>query len=343
MKTRSLLPALGAAALVLGLGACATTDPEAAQDVKAPVSDSGDCADDSTTTSTDPVSLTDGWGRTVELERPATRVAVLEWQQTEDVLSLCVNPVAVADVKGYTVWDTAEALPTGTADVGMRGEPNVDALLATDPDLVIVEAYSADDQAIKQLSKYDIPVLATKGADAADPIKGMKDTFSLIAKATGREERAEQVLAGFAEKIAEAKAAVAQAGVTPREFVYLDGWIDGGNVSLRPFGQGSLVGELGEQLGLINAWTGKVDEMYGLGQTDIEGMTKIGGASILYTGTLDPDGSDYAAEMAKNQIWAALPAVAEKRVHAFPAGIWTFGGPRSSEQVLDAYVDLLTD
>ena len=28
--------------------------------------------------------------------------------------------------------------------------------------------------------------------------------------------------------------------------------------------------------------------------------------------------------------------------HAFPAGIWTFGGPRSAEQVLDAYVDLLT-
>ncbi len=345
MKTRPILPALGA---VLGavalLSACATTDPGRAadQDVAA-VSDSGDCADDTTATSTGPITLTDGWGRTVELDKPAARVAVLEWQQTEDVLTLCLNPVAVADVKGFAVWDTAEKLAADTTDVGVRGEPNMDALLATNPDLVIVEAYSADDQAIKQISKYDVPVLATKGADAADPIQNMKDTFSLIAEATGREERAEKVLTDFDEKLADAKAAVAEADLTSRSFVYLDGWIDAGNVSLRPFGQGSLIGEIGEELGLTNAWTGKVDEAYGLGQTDIEGMTKVGDATLLYTGTLDPDGTDYAAELTKNQIWASLPAVEDGRVHAFPAGIWTFGGPRSSEQVLDAYVDLLTD
>ena len=34
------------------------------------------------------------------------------------------------------------------------------------------------------------------------------------------------------------------------EFVYFDGWIQGGNVALRPFGQGSLMGELGEALGM---------------------------------------------------------------------------------------------
>ena len=38
------------------------------------------------------------------------------------------------------------------------------------------------------------------------------------------------------------------------------------------------------------------------------------------------------AELEKNPIWASLPAVAEGRVHAFPAGIWTFGGPRSASR-----------
>ena len=46
-------------------------------------------------------ALTDAFGRTVELDQPAERVAVLEWQQIEDVLTLCVTPVAVADVEGY--------------------------------------------------------------------------------------------------------------------------------------------------------------------------------------------------------------------------------------------------
>jgi iron complex transport system substrate-binding protein len=170
----------------------------------------------------------------------------------------------------------------------------------------------------------------------------MKDTFSLIATATGRQERAAAVLAEFGDKLAEAKKDVAAAGITTTSFVYFDGWIDGGNVAIRPFGQGSLMGELGEELGLKNAWTGKVDAMYGLGQTDIEGMTKVGDASFFYTGTVDASG-DYAAEMKKNKIWASLPAVKENRIYAFPAGTWTFGGPRSAGQVLDAYVDLLND
>ena len=48
------------------------------------------------------MSLTDAFGRTVELTKPAERVAVLEWQQIEDVLTLCVDPVAVADAEGFT-------------------------------------------------------------------------------------------------------------------------------------------------------------------------------------------------------------------------------------------------
>jgi iron complex transport system substrate-binding protein len=101
------------------------------------------------------------------------------------------------------------------------------------------------------------------------------------------------------------------------------------------------MGELGEELGLKNAWTGKVDPAYGLGQTDIEGMTKVGDATFFYTGTVDPAG-DVNAELAKNNVWKSIPAVAEGRAHAFPEGIWTFGGPQSAGQVLDAYVGLLT-
>jgi ABC-type Fe3+-hydroxamate transport system substrate-binding protein len=292
------------------------------------------CQGDITPTSTGPVSLTDSFGRKVELAQPAKRVAVLEWQQIEDVLTLCVTPVAVADAEGYTTWDTAEPLPDGVADVGGRGEPNLDALFAATPDLVIIEAYAADDEIIGRLERYDVPVLATSGANTADPVKNMLDTFNLIATAVGREARADAVRAEFQASLEEAKRTVAGADVTTTDFVYFDGWIEGGNVALRPFGQGSLMGELGEALGLRNAWTGEVDPAYGLGQTDIEGMTAVGDATFFYTGTVDPAG-DFVAELKKNAIWSALPAVAEGRAHAF-------GGPRSAEQVLDAFRDALT-
>lgn len=339
MKTRPLAAAL---ALPLGLllAACGTTDT--GTDDEAPkANDSVDCAADETTTSTDAVKLTDSYGRTVELDKPAERVAVLEWQQVEDVLSLCLTPVAVADAEGYGTWDTAEKLPAeGVTDVGTRGEPNLETLFGTNPDLVIVEAYTAEDEIIKQLEKYDVPVLATKGADAEDPIANMISTFELIAQATGREERAEVVVDDFNASLEEAKAEVADADT--KEFVYFDGWIQGGNVSIRPFGQGSLMGEIGEALGLENAWTGEVDPAYGLGQTDVEGMSEVGDATFFYTGTVDPAG-DVNAALAKNAVWKKIPAVAEGRAHAFPEGVWTFGGPRTAQQVIDAYVDLLAE
>lgn len=357
MRSRTTATIAGSA-LLIALAACGTTVPAAsttpAGTTAAETTASGPgslaaqesstgrtgCAADATTTATGPVTVTDSFGRTVELAQPAERVAVLEWQQVEDVLSLCVTPVAVADVAGYTLWDTAESLPAGVADVGTRGEPNLDALFATNPDLVIVEASTADDEIIGQLAAYGVPVLATRGADAADPIGQMKDTFGLIARATGRQERARVVVDEFTAALARAKDEIAGTAAGQR-FVYVDGWVQGGNVSIRPFGPGSLVGELGEELGLVNAWSGEVDPAYGLGQTDIEGMVAVGDGLLFYTGTDDPDG-DVKAELDKNPIWTSLPAVAAGRAYAFPAGIWTFGGPRSAQQVLDAYVAHLT-
>jgi iron complex transport system substrate-binding protein len=332
--------ALATALLLPALAACGTT-PVTDAAPAAPAAPSGDCSAAAGPTATGPVTLTDGFGRTVELEAPAQRVAVLEWQQVEDVLSLCLTPVAVADAAGYETWVSAEPLPEGVTDVGTRGEPNLDALYAAEPDLVIVEAYTAQDEIIAQLEKYDVPVLATKGADVADPVATMIDTFELIAEATGRTERAEQVVGEFEDRLAAAREQLAGVDLPTTEFVYFDGWVDGGNVALRPFGQGSLVGELGEELGLTNVWAGEVDPAYGLGQTDVEGMTDVGDAFLFYTGTEDPSG-DFVGELEKNPIWASLPAVQEGRAHAFPPGVWTFGGPRSATQVVDAYVDLLT-
>lgn len=327
------------AATALALAGCGTTSVAAPARSAAP-SASAECAADTTTTTTGPVTLTDAIGRTVKVDKPAQRVAVLEWQQVEDALTLCVTPVAVADAAGYRQWDTSVELPAGVKDVGTRQEPNLDALFQTKPDLVIVEAQTRDDAIIGQLEKYGVPVLVTIGADAKDPLKQMLATFDLIAQATGRTERAKAVAAELDEHLDKAAQTVAAARPATTDFVYIDGWVDGGTVSLRPFGTGSLIGAIGAELGLTNVWKGETDPAYGLGSTDIEGMTTIGSATLLHTGTDDPDGTSFMAAAAKNPAWAAIPAVKEKRVHAFPTGIWTFGGPRSAERIADAYVDV---
>lgn len=332
----------------LTLTACGTTNVDAAA-TDAPASASQSCADDTTTTSTAAVSMKDGLGREVTLDKPAQRVAVLEWQQIEDALTLCVTPVAVSDAAGYTTYVKAEPLPETVTDVGTRGEPDLDALYGANPDLIIVEAYSADDEIFAQLEERGVPVLATVGADASDPIGNMKNVFSMIAEATGRTERADQVLQQFDTHLTEAKAAVAQVDMPTTDFLFFDGWIEGSNVVVRPYGKGALFTALGEELGMTSAWTdevdaaygnGGVDPAYGLAQTDIEGLTAVGEANLFYSN--DEEAGSYVTELEKSPIWEALPAVAEGRAYAFPAGVWGAGGPLSNELAIDAYVAALT-
>lgn len=335
------------AVAALALTACGTTTVNSAGGESVAAS-SQSCADDKTATSTAAVSLTDGVGRQVKLEQPAKRIAVLEWQQIEDALTLCVAPVAVSDSAGYGTYVSAETIPEGVADIGTRGEPDLDTLYASNPDLIIVEAFSADDELIATLEKRGVPVLATLGADGADPIGNMKTVFSMIAEATGRTERATTILESFDSHLADAKVKVEAAKLPTSNFLFFDGWVEGGNVTIRPYGKGALFTALGEELGMKTAWTteidaaygsGGVDPAYGLGQTDIEGLTAVGEANLFYSN--DEEAGSYVKELEKNSIWTSLPAVKEDRAHAFPAGVWGAGGPLSCQQAIDAYVDAI--
>ncbi|AXG76769.1 iron-siderophore ABC transporter substrate-binding protein [Streptomyces paludis] len=349
-RARRLAASASAGLVVLAATACGTTSvekTEAAAESAAPASKS--CADDTTATSDKPVSFKDGVGRQVTLDKPAKRIAVLEWQQVEDALTLCVTPTAVSDAKGYSTWVSAEKLPAGVTDIGSREEPDLDTLYAAKPDLIVVEAFKADDETIKKLEKRGVPVMATRGAYPADPIGNMRQVFSMIGEATGRTERADQVLKEFDEHLATAKKQVADADLPTKDFLFFDGWLQGGNLTVRPYAKGALFTEIGEQLGMKPAWTkdvnkahgnGGVNASYGLAQTDVEGLTGVGNANLFYAN--DEGAGGYVKALQKNPIWKSLPAVKEGRAHSFPARVWGAGGPRSCAQAIDAYVDVLT-
>ncbi|OKK13448.1 iron-siderophore ABC transporter substrate-binding protein [Streptomyces sp. CB02400] len=351
-RARRLAASASTGLALLAATACGTTDvdkTEAGTGAGASASPASEsCAEDTTTTSTAPVSFKDGVGRQVKLDKPAQRIAVLEWQQIEDALTLCVTPTAVSDAKGYSTWVSAEKLPDGVTDIGTREEPDLDTLYAAKPDLIIVEAFDADDETIAKLEKRGVPVMATRGADPKDPIGNMREVFSMIGKATGRTERADQVLEEFDEHLATAKQKVTDADLPTKDFLFFDGWLQGGNLTVRPYSDGALFTEIGKELGMNPAWTddvnkdhgdGGVDPSYGLAQTDVEGLTAVGNANLFYAN--DEGAGGYVAALEKNPIWKTLPAVKEGRAHAFPARVWGAGGPRSCAQAIDAYVDVL--
>ena len=323
---KTALPALLAGAAFL-LTACGTTE------------DAADAPSASQAASGETITIEDDRG-TVELDGPAVNVVSLEWGLTENLLTLGVTPVGAADVAGYNTWDTVVPLDESTPDVGMRGEPSLDAISALEPDLVVTTT-DLPAEVIEQI-EAEYPVIALRGSDASDPIAKMRTTLEILGEATGTSDAAEAALADFDAKVADAKTALDEAGLTGATYTMADGWISDGTVSIRMYTTGSFLGGVADELGLKNAWTAEGDPDYGLAQTDVEGLTELGDIQFLYVGN-DTDGGDaFKDGLTGNAIWEQLPFVVAGNTHRLPDGIWMFGGPQSAEAFIDATVAAVT-
>lgn len=319
---RLLTPALIAAAVLLS--ACGTTETP----TTTPSESAGG-----------PVKVTDSRGKAVELTAPAQRVVTLEWAETEVVASLGVMPVGVADAAGYKTWDASVPLAADVKDVGKRNEPSVDAIVALDPDVVLM-AEGRDETLVGQLEKY-VPVVVTKASDASRNLDRLREDVKIIAQTIGKSAEGDKLLSEMDTALADGKKAIEAKGAAGTPFLMADGWLEGSTVNIRPFGKGSQVSDTAEALGLKNAWTGEVDAKWGLGATDVEGLTSITDPkTVLFYSASEDD--VFTTGLAQNPVWQRLPFVVSKKVVKLEPGTWTFGGPKSVVHVAEQFVKAVT-
>ncbi len=252
----------------------------------------------------------------MKLDGPAKKVVGTEWNAVESLISLGVDPTGVADVKGYKTWDTA---------VPLKNDPS-----------------RAATEHLKQMRKI-APVLNLRPADAADPIGQMTENLDLLAEATGTTERATKLKKDFEAKLAEGRKKLAAAGHGGAKYAFADGYVTGNQTSIRPYTSGSLIGAVNEKLGLKNDWTAKGDKAYGLGATDVEGLTKLDkDVHFAYIGNDgDKSSNPFTGVLKKDKVWTSLPFVKKGNVHRLPDGIWMFGGTESMSQYIDSVVEAL--
>ncbi|AUH42068.1 iron-siderophore ABC transporter substrate-binding protein [Streptomyces sp. CMB-StM0423] len=330
---RLLLTAAVATAATLTLAACGTTEDAADDDDKGGAGKGA----------AQPITLTDSNGKKVTLENgPATKVVGTEWNVVESLVSLGVDPVGVADVKGYRTWDTAVPLTGEPKEIGTRGEPSIDTIAALNPDLVIATT-DLPESAVKQLGEH-APVLTLRSADAADPLGQMTENLDLIAKATGTTDRAEKLKADFDAKLDEGKKAIDEAGLGGKKIATADGYVVSNQVSIRAFTAGSQLGAVNERLGLENSWDVKGDKDYGLGSTDVEGLTKLPGDTqfVYVANDKDEASTPFTGVLKDNSVWKSLPFVKAGDVHRIEDGTWMFGAIGSMNQYVDSLVAELT-
>ena len=322
MERRYFL-ALSAAALASPLVACGSTEQAvrpAASEAAAP---DGAGA----------VTVTDGRGQEVTLPRPATRVVTLEWGNTEDLITLGLQPVGAADLEGYRAWVSAAPIAGTPVDVGLRGEPSLESVAEAEPDLILGIADSIPESAMAQMEKI-APVVVLKAADATRPADLMRQNFVTTAKLLGKDAEATAVLADLEARVTAAKGRVEAAGKAGVPYVFSYLYEAGNSVALRMHGSRSQPGYFAEQLGLTNAWSDPGDEQWGLSDADIEALTKLPTETeFLYWGNAESD--PVTGTLPKNAVWKGLGFVQQGTVTKAADKIWVYGGPASMMQWVD--------
>lgn len=236
VTTRSL-GALTAGLLALGLAACGGQS--------AP-------AESSPAESSAPIVLEHAQGETT-IDGPAQRIVVLDLGALDTLAALGVEDSVVGITKGNVMPEALSQFDDEKyAGVGSVKEPDLEAVAALDPDLVIAGFRSAS--LVEELSKNFKTIDVT--FDYADGFyNGIEFSTNLIAKAVGMEDEGEKQL----QEVSDALAAAKEKAPTDKTAMIL--MTSGGKVSAH--GADSRFGLVHTELGIKQAITDVEAEAHG--------------------------------------------------------------------------------
>lgn len=152
-----------------------------------------------------PVRLDTPGGR-VELPGAAERVVALDWTLAENLVALGVPPVGVADAAGYRTAVTVAPLPDGVADVGPAQQPDVTAVAALRPDLIVgVDGRHARLRAALEEVAPTLLLEVGPAGDGGTALEVMRATLRTLGRAVDRREDAERLLVELDVAVAAAR------------------------------------------------------------------------------------------------------------------------------------------
>ena len=298
-RTTTSLAAIAAIA-ALGLAACssgATTSQSSSQPTAA-------ASENTQATQASSVSI-DANDGTVEIKLPVTRAASLD-NRTFEVLQQWNVPLVAAPKKLIPTTVTAFN-GEDVADVGMHRDPNLEALVAAEPDLIISgQRFSKYDAQIKELAP-DVPLINL------EPREGQPFNEELIRQVTdlgeifGKQAEAKQLVDDFNASIERAKNAYDGSSTV----MAVD--VSGGNIGYVAPGKGRTWGPVFDLLGLKPALEveGSTDSHTG-DDISVEAIAQANPAWIFVLdrdAAITKDGSNTPAETVINDN-AALQNVA---------------------------------
>ena len=235
-----------------------------------------------------PAGLVDDVGTPVKLSATPRRVVSLIPATTELVFALGAGALLV----GRTVWCDYPAEATDVPNLGNGIEPNVEAVVATRPDLVLLYNSASNRVAASRFRALGIPTLQL----TTDRMADLDRITRLLGSILDRREVAEALITRTAQSLRAARDAAVR---TTRPSIFILAW-DRPPMTL---GSGSFLSEILDYAGARNLF----DDL----------AASSAPISIEAVATRDPDfvltTTDREPAVANQAEWRAVGAVREKR------------------------------
>lgn len=265
-----------------------------------------------------PTTIKDALGNDVTIEKRPEKIVSLMPSNTEVAYALGLGDeiVGVSDFDNYPEEATKKEKVGGT-------EVNLEKIIALKPNLVLAHASTAHnaEAGLNQLKDAGIPVLVVNDAQSFDQVY---DSILMIGKATGETQKAEELVKGMKDKLAEIKKKAA--GITEKKKVFVE-------VSPSPeiYSPGNKT-FMNEMLTAINA-ENVTSDLEGWAKVDQEAIIKHNPDVIITT-------YGYYVDNAMEQVlsragWENVTAIKSKQVIDVDSDRVTRSGPRIIEGVED--------
>jgi len=261
-----------------------------------------------------------------EVPADPRRVVVLDTGELDSAIALGVAPVgAVESLPGEGLLDYLDDRVEGVEIVGTIEEPNLEAIAALRPDLILSSALRHE--AIYDRLSAIAPTVFTETVGVV-----WKDNLMVHAQALGREERARELLAAYEERAAALGARYGDDRPTVSVVRFLPG-------ETRIYLKDTFIGTILQDAGLPRPPAQDVHEfaLYPSGE-----QVGLMDGDVIFHSHYGPAEDTTEAAITGGRLWQRLRAVRAGRVHEVPEGHWMLGiGIGAAQLVLDDLERLL--
>jgi iron complex transport system substrate-binding protein len=249
-------------------------------------------------------TITDSLGREIIIDKYPEKIISISPAITEILFALGLNE----EIIGVSNYCDYPEEAQGKEKVGGFEDPNVEVIIAKNPDLVFASA-GVQEELIKKLEGLNIKVAVLD----ADNIEEVIANIVITGKITGKEKEADEIASAMTQKLEEIRAKVKD---QPKPKVFVEVWDD----PLMSAGYGSFIHSIIEDAGGINVAADNSERYYTF---SMEKLLEI-----------DPDiyiintHSHKPADVKNRNGYHVLSAVQNNKVYAIDDSLISRAGPR---------------